>query len=89
MDESGKQGNKARVEVLVHDLRNEVNVIGFACSALRHQTRDAGADVSRSLDRIEAAYSRCAELLVSFNRDAEAHEEGMLPLAGSGEEAKA
>ena len=85
MDAMEKQGDKARVDVLIHDLRNEVNVIGFACSALRHQVRNAGADVTRSLDRIEAAYSRSAELLVSFNRDTETQTEEMLPLGDSGE----
>lgn len=81
MNEPGKQ--EPRVEVLVHDLRNEVNVIGFACSALRQQMRNAGSDVTRSLDRIEAAYARCADLLVSFNRDAEA--EGHFPPTAPGE----
>lgn len=69
MKSLGKQDKEAQVEVLVHDLRNEINVIGFACSALRLQARDGGAEVSRSLTRIEAAYARCAELLVSFSRD--------------------
>lgn len=57
---------------LVHDLRNEINVIGFACSALRQQVKAPGPDVLRSLDRIEAAYGRCAELLVAHGKQREA-----------------
>lgn len=53
---------------LVHDLRNEINVIGFACSALRQQVKEPAADVVRSLDRIEAAYGRCADLLVGHGK---------------------
>ena len=53
---------------LVHDLRNEINVIGFACSALRQQVKSPAPDVLRSLDRIESAYNRCAELLVAHGK---------------------
>ncbi len=65
---AGTEGNDGRgpVGVLIHDLRNEVNVIGFACSALRHQVKNASPEVLRSLDRIEASYARCAEMLVGF-----------------------
>ncbi len=56
---------------LVHDLRNEINVIGFACSALRQQVKAPAPDVIRSLERIESAYGRCAALLVAHGKPPE------------------
>lgn len=64
-----QDGSSARR--LVHDLRNEINVIGFACSALRQQLKAPAPDVLRSLDRIESAYGRCAALLVAHGKGAE------------------
>ena len=61
----------SEVRRLVHDLRNEINVIGFACSALRQQVMAPAADVLRSLDRIESAYDRCAALLVAHGKGQE------------------
>lgn len=56
------------VRRLIHDLRNEISVIGFACSALRQQVKAPAPDVLRSLDRIEAAYDRCAALLAAHGK---------------------
>ena len=76
MTASGSSGGKDRndkVKVLVHDLRNEVNVIGFACSVLRHQVgAGASEQVLRSLDRIESSYARCAALLVNYDQEDDA-----------------
>jgi hypothetical protein len=67
---NGSKERDVRVKTLVHDLRNEVNVIGFACSALRHQLgTGASEQVLRSLDRIESSYARCAKLLVNHDQD--------------------
>lgn len=65
----GEDGSGTRQ--LVHDLRNEINVIGFACSALRQQLKAPAPDVLRSLDRMESAYDRCAALLVAHGKDQE------------------
>jgi len=65
----GQDGSGIRL--LVHDLRNEINVIGFACSALRQQVKAPAPDVLRSLDRIESAYDRCAAMLVAHGKEQE------------------
>lgn len=68
-DGRGQAGEEdASTRRLVHDLRNEINVIGFACSALRQQVKEPAADVLRSIERIESAYGRCAALLVAHGK---------------------
>ncbi|HZF98169.1 MAG TPA: hypothetical protein VEY92_08000 [Pseudoxanthomonas sp.] len=70
---NGGKDRGAKVKALVHDLRNEVNVIGFACSALRHQVGSGASEqVLRSLDRIESSYARCAALLVNYDQEDDA-----------------
>ncbi len=70
-NDHGEGGHAAATRRLIHDLRNEINVVGFACSALRQQLKAPAPDVLRSVERLESAYGRCAALLVEYGKEPE------------------